>query len=108
VNLPLSISTSPGPEWATYAFSDRSNPSSGWRSLHAGFDTRWVAADPNRVLPLDAARKIAGAGVIGALHDRYYVTVGVGTTAEHARRFGREIAAELTRDGVAAAVMTAT
>jgi hypothetical protein len=32
----------------------------------------------------------------------------VGTTAEHARRFGREIAAELARDGVAAAVMTAT
>ena len=76
--------------------------------MHAGFDTRWVADDPNRVLPLDAAREIARAGAIGALHDRYYVTVGVGTTTAHARRFGREMAAALVRDGVAAAVMTAT
>jgi glycine reductase len=93
--------------WRGYPLPDRLSPE-GYECVHAGFDTRWVAADPNRVLPLDAARKIARAGVIGALHDRYYVTVGVGTTAEHARRFGREIAAELTRDGVAAAVMTAT
>jgi len=44
---------------------------------------------------IDAAREIARAGVIGALHDHYDVTVGVGTTAEGARRLGREIAGEL-------------
>ena len=93
--------------WRRYLLPDRLSPED-YECVHAGFDTRWVAADPNRVLPLDAARKIARAGDIGALHDRYYVTVGVGTTAEHSRRFGREIAAELVRDGVAAAVMTAT
>jgi glycine reductase len=93
--------------WRRYPLPDRLSPEC-YECVHAGFDTRWVADDPNRVLPLDAAREIARAGVIGALHDHYYVTVGVGTTAEHARRFGREIASELRRDGVVAAVMTAT
>jgi glycine reductase complex component B subunit gamma len=93
--------------WRRYPLPARLSPE-GYDCVHAGFDTRWVAADPNRVLPLDAAREIARAGVIGALHDDYFVTVGVGTTTEHARRFGREIAEELARDGVAAAVMTAT
>jgi glycine reductase len=93
--------------WRRYPLPDRLS-SDGYECVHAGFDTRWVADDPNRVLPIDAAREIARAGAVGALHDRYYVTVGVGTTAAHARRFGREIAAELVRDGVAAAVMTAT
>ncbi len=93
--------------WRRYPLPDRLSPER-YECVHAGFDTRWVAADPNRVLPLDAAREIARAGVIGALHDHYYVTVGVGTTTEHARRFGREIAGQLAREGVAAAVMTAT
>jgi glycine reductase len=93
--------------WRRYPLPDRLS-ADRYECVHAGFDTRWVAGDPNRVLPVDAAHEIARAGVIGAVHDRYYVTVGVGTTIEHARRFGREIALELTRDGVAAAVMTAT
>jgi glycine reductase len=93
--------------WQRYPLPDRLSPE-GYECVHAGFDTRWVADDPNRVLPVDAARDLARTRAMGALHDRYYVTVGVGTTAEHARRFGREIAAELLRDGVEAAVMTAT
>ena len=93
--------------WQRYALPERLSPES-YECVHAGFDTRWVAGDPHRVLPIDAARELARAGVIGALHDHYYVTVGVGTTAEHARQFGREIAASLIKDGVAAAVMTAT
>jgi betaine reductase len=93
--------------WRRYPLPDRLS-AEHYECVHAGFDTRWVAEDPNRVLPLDAARAIARAGAIGPLHGHYYVTVGVGTTTEHARRFGREIAVELRREGVAAAVMTAT
>lgn len=93
--------------WRRYPLPDRLSPER-YECVHAGFDTRWVASDPNRVLPLDAAREIARAGVIGALHDDYFVAVGVGTTAEHARRFDRKIADALVRDGVAAALMTAT
>jgi glycine reductase len=76
--------------------------------VHSGFDTRWVQEDPNRVLPVDAARELEREGRIGKLHDHYYVTVGVGTGVREAQRFGREIAEELRREGVDGAIMTAT
>ena len=93
--------------WRSYPLPDRLSPEH-YECVHAGFDTRWVVDEPNRVLPVDAAREIARAGMIGALHEQYYVTVGVGTTTAHSWRFGREIASQLTRDGVVAAIMTAT
>ena len=79
-----------------------------YECVHSGFDTRWVQEDPNRVLPVDSCRDLEREGRIGELHDHYYVTVGVGTAVEEARRFGREIAEDLRREGVEGAVMTAT
>jgi glycine reductase len=79
-----------------------------YECVHSGFDTRWVQEDPNRVLPVDACRRMEREGKIGVLHDHYYVTVGVGTALDQARRFGREIAEDLCRDGVDGAIMTAT
>jgi glycine reductase len=77
-------------------------------TAHGGYDPTFASADPNRVLPLDAARELERAGAIGRLHDRYYATVGNGTSVERARRFGREIAARLVRDGVQAVILTST
>jgi len=86
---------------------DRLSPER-YECVHAGFDTRWVGADPHRVLPLDVARELEREGRIGALHDHYYVTVGCGTTVEAARSFGEEIGRDLVREGVRGVVMTAT
>jgi glycine reductase len=77
-------------------------------TAHGGYDPTFARADPNRVLPLDAARELERAGAIGRLHEHYYATVGNGTSVETARRFGREIAACLVRDGVQAAILTST
>jgi glycine reductase len=77
-------------------------------TAHGGYDPTFARADPNRVLPLDAARELERAGAIGRLHQRYYATVGNGTSVEAARRFGREIAARLVSDGVQAAILTST
>jgi glycine reductase len=77
-------------------------------TAHGGYDPTFANADPNRVLPLDAARDLERAGAIGRLHARYYATVGNGTAVERARRFGREIAARLVRDGVQAVILTST
>jgi glycine reductase len=86
---------------------DRLSPEH-YECVHAGFDTRWVGADPHRVLPLDVARELEREGRIGALHDHYYVTVGCGTTVEAARSFGEEIARDLVGGDVRGVVMTAT
>ena len=94
--------------WRKYPLPPRGLSADLYECIHSGFDTRWVHEDPNRVLPVNAVSDLEGEGRIGALSDHYYVTVGVGTAVQQARRFGEEIAAELCRDGVDAAIMTAT
>jgi glycine reductase len=79
-----------------------------WESVDGGFATTAANADPNRLLPLDAARTLEREGVIGRLHGEFMVTVGNGTPVATARRFGVEWAAELRKAGVQAAILTAT
>src|SRR5205823_6001196 len=57
---------------------------SGYQSVHGGYDARWVHEDPNRMVPLDAARTLEQAGAVGRLHDAYYATVGCGTAIDRA------------------------
>ena len=58
--------------------------------MHAGFDTTAANADPNRLVPLDAARALERAGPFGALHDAFYTTSGVDTpVATVGQRSGR-------------------
>jgi len=77
-------------------------------SVHAGFDTTAANADPNRLVPLDAARRVESEGRIGRLHDAFYTTSGVDTPVATAARFGREIAEELISSGVQAVILTGT
>ena len=65
-------------------------------------------ADPDRIVPLDAARALERAGVIGKLHEYFYVTVGTGTSVTNAAAIGGAIARQLLADGVQAAIVTST
>ena len=47
-------------------------------------------------------------GVIGQLHDEYFMTVGSGMSTDDARRFAGEMAAELRGAEVDAVIFTAT
>jgi len=79
-----------------------------WESVAGGFATTLANADPNRLLPLDAARELERDGAIGHLHGEFFSTVGNGTSVATAKRFGVEWAAELRKAGVQAAILTAT
>jgi betaine reductase len=95
--------------WLTYSIASLDRVEAGrYECVHSGFDTTSVTADPHRVLPLDAGRDLEREHRIGRLHDRYYVTTGVSTTIENGRRFGRQIAEDLIREGVTGVIMTAT
>ena len=59
-------------------------------------------ADPNRLVPLDAARELEGRAAFGSLHDAFYTTSGVDTPVATAAKFGQEIAAELLEAKVGA------
>lgn len=75
---------------------------------HRGYDTSLVNEDPNRLVPLDAARQLEREGRIGRLVPRVYSTAGCSAPVANARRVGREIAEALRADGVEAAILTST
>ncbi len=79
-----------------------------FESVHGGYSTDLANADPNRLVPLDVARRLEKAGRIARLYDYYFTTVGNGTSVQKAQAFAREIASEMRRSGVQAAILTAT
>lgn len=79
-----------------------------FEAVHGGYDPSCANADPNRVLPLDVVREMESEGVLGKLYPYFYATVGNGTTVSNARKFAREIAQDLLRDGVQAVIISST
>lgn len=95
--------------WLAYDFPGLDSlEARGWESVDGGFSTVAANADPNRMVPVDAARELEHAGDIGQLHETFLVTVGNGTAVATAKRFGVEWAAELRAAGVQAAILTGT
>ena len=96
-------------KWARYLLDGRDTlPAGEFISVHGGFSTVAANEDPQRILPLDAARQLEREGLIGRLHAEYLVTAGNGTSVGNARRFGAEWAVDLRRSEVRAAILTAT
>ncbi|MBI3302107.1 MAG: glycine/betaine/sarcosine/D-proline family reductase selenoprotein B [Deltaproteobacteria bacterium] len=75
---------------------------------HGGYDTQFVNADPNRLVPLDTLRQLEQEHVIGRLFETVYATAGLGMTLSNARRLGRDIAQNLKQEGVQAVILTST
>jgi len=79
-----------------------------YQTAHGGYDPVYANDDPDRVLPLDAARLLEAEGVFGKLHEYYYVTVGNVTAVSSAARYGHEIGELLLKDGVQGVILTST
>lgn len=105
---PDRIESSGATRWARYPVSmiEAGRPRFG--SIHAGYDSRWVDADPNRLVPVDALRSLEAEGFIGRLHEHVYVTTGTGAAVADAERMGGEMAEALLADGVQAVIATST
>lgn len=95
--------------WARYSLAGMERLQPGeWEVVHGGYDNTAALQDPNRVVPLDALRELLHRGVIGALYNELFVTVGNMGSLNAMRRIGAEIAAELTQRGVGAVIVPAT
>ncbi|MCB2222834.1 MAG: glycine/betaine/sarcosine/D-proline family reductase selenoprotein B [Actinobacteria bacterium] len=109
VGNPDGIESSSATKWARYPIDDLvRNDDPSFMSIHAGYDSQWVDADPDRLVPIDALLDLEAEGVIKEAHPYYYVTTGTGTTVTHAERMGEEIAKQLISDGVHAVLVTST
>ena len=96
-------------KWLKYDIHGRSELSSGsWESIHGGYDTTAVNADPDRVVPLDAIRELEKEDVIGNVHEEIFSTTGNGATGAMMHQFGQEMVRELKEAEVDAVILTAT
>ena len=75
---------------------------------HGGYDAAFALQDPDRLLPVDAARELERRGEIGALVDDYYVTCGNHGILSQMATHAREIAADLRARNVDAVLLVAT
>lgn len=106
---PDRIQSASATKWGAYNISELDNLKSGdFFTIHAGYDPAAANEDPNRTVPLDVMREFEKEGKIGGVYKNFYSTVGTGTTQADASRMGQEIAAELLKDGIKAAILTST
>ena len=93
-------------EYSLAGFTDLDDTT--FETAHGGYDPVYANADADRVLPVDVMRDLEKEGVIGKLHEKYYATVGNGTSVANAKSFGAEIGKRLKADGVDAVILTST
>ena len=106
---PDRLESSRGTKYFKYSIKERDDLKSGeFEAMHTGYDTSTVNADPDRLIPLDAMRRLERAGNFGRLHDYYYVTTGTGAMPAKMQELGVGIAEELSASGVNGVVLTAT
>jgi betaine reductase len=83
-------------------------PAADFKGIHGGYDSTWVDEDPDRVVPLDALRAFEKEGRFKALLNEYYVLCGIGTNVAMSKKLGAQIAEQLKRKEVSAAIYTST
>jgi glycine reductase len=106
---PDRLESSRGTKYFKYSIKDRDNLHEGeFEAMHTGYDTSTVNKDPDRLVPLDALRRLERDGKFGRLHDYYYVTTGTGAMPAKMQELGAGIAAELTAAAIDGVILTAT
>ena len=83
-------------------------PAGDYKGIHGGFDSTYVDQDPDRVVPLDALREMEKEGVFKKLVNEYFALCGIGTNVAMSKKLGAEVAEELKRRQVSAAIYTST
>ncbi len=106
---PDRFSGSRNENWATYSLEGKDAlPGGAFISIHGGFNTVFVNEEPDRMLAVDAFRRLENEGEIAALHDDFLSTCGNGGAFTTMDGIGRAWAAELKKAGVEGVVLPAT
>jgi glycine reductase len=109
VDNPDRIQSASATRWGRYDISGVDRLEAGvYKTIHAGYDPAAGNADPNVLMPVDAARALEKEGKFGRLHNYFYTTVGTGTTEAEATRMAEEMIPLLREDGVNAIIMGST
>jgi len=80
----------------------------GYETAHGGYDPTYANADADRVLPVDVMRDFEREGIIGKLYNKFFTTVGNGTSTKNSKLYAAEFAQKLKNDNVQAVILTST
>ena len=106
---PDRLESSRGTKYFKYSIKERDDLKAGeFEAMHTGYDTSTVNADPDRLIPVDAMRRLEREGNFARLHDYYYVTTGTGAMPAKMQELGVGIAEEIFASGINGVVLTAT
>lgn len=95
--------------WLKYSIAGKNRLEPGeYEVVHSGYDAAFALDDPNRLVPVDAARQLARDGEIGSLLDTYYVTCGNHGILNEMAQYSKDITAELKAQDVGAVLLVAT
>jgi glycine reductase complex component B subunit gamma len=109
IDNPDKLETWNASKWFKYSIAGLEDLERGqFQAWHGGCDTTWTNADPDRAVPLDAARLLEKEGCIGRLYDYYYVTTGNMANIKTMARIGAEMAQDIKAQGIQAVILTAT
>lgn len=108
VGNPDRIQSASAQKWGKYNVSGKDDLAVDFCTIHGGYDPVYANESPDRVVPLDALRKLEKAGKIGKVHDWFYTTTGTGTAVGNSIHFGKEIGKELKEAGVDGVILTST
>ena len=76
--------------------------------VHQGYDNQFVAEDPNRLIPLDAACSAVEDGKIAKVFDLFYSTAGVMTSVEKSKEFGKKICSSVCNSCIDGVIVIST
>ena len=76
--------------------------------VHQGYDNHFIMADPNRLIPLDAACNAVEEGKIAKVFDLFYSTTGVMTPVEKGKEFGRKISSSVRNSNIDGVIVIST
>jgi betaine reductase len=106
---PDKIERSAATRWGAYSIEGLSDlRGEDYEISHGGYDPQFVQEDPDRLVPLDAAREMEKKGVIGKLHNEFLSTSGLANPLSNTRRIGKEMAKKVKQEGVDAVILTST
>lgn len=108
IGNPDHIQSASAQKWGKYDVSELKDLEEGFCTIHGGYDPVYANESPDRVLPLDALRKMQEEGEIGKVYDYFYTTTGTGTAVGNSIVFGEEIGKELKEAGVDGVLLTST
>ena len=106
---PDRIESSSASKFGRYNFSDIENLTvENSETAHGGYDPVYANEDSDRVLPIDAIKKMVDEKRVGSIHEYWYSTVGNGTAILSSKEYGKKIAEYLKEDKVDAVILTST